>query len=261
MKNWILALIILCFVGVGFAFSQVEKNVGCVYHMKSDGRLHCDIGDMEYDDTNNRFKVDELDVTTAAKFFYAGTAVTSTAAEFNYLDIATLGTGAASKAVVLDAGDDYTWPSAGVLTYGVLNDATTNLNATAAEINQHADVSAMSELHSDNDTLTAADCGRTMFQGTDAKVFTLPATIAGCKLTFVNVGAATNNNVRVDPNAADYIGGTITLAASVVDIGVDDGEYVDNTKGTSVPGDSLTIVGDGVGGWFVTASTGIWASE
>ena len=56
--------------------------------------------------------------------------VTATAAELNYLDITTLGTGAASKAVVLDAGDDYTWPNAGVLTLGNL--------ATAVEADEHA---------------------------------------------------------------------------------------------------------------------------
>lgn len=65
-----------------------------------------------------------------------GVAVTATAAEINYLDITTLGTGAASKAVVLDAGDDYTWPATGVLTYGVLKDsAATTITATGAEIN------------------------------------------------------------------------------------------------------------------------------
>ena len=47
---------------------------------------------------------------------------TVTTAEINYLDITTLGTGAASKAVVLDTGDDYVWPAAGILTYGVLKD-------------------------------------------------------------------------------------------------------------------------------------------
>ena len=46
----------------------------------------------------------------------AETQVTATAAELNYLDITTLGTGAASKAVVLDASSDYTWP-AGQLTF------------------------------------------------------------------------------------------------------------------------------------------------
>lgn len=42
--------------------------------------------------------------------------LTATATELNYLDITTLGTGAASKAVVLDANGDYTWP-AGQLTF------------------------------------------------------------------------------------------------------------------------------------------------
>lgn len=69
--------------------------------------------------------------------------VTASAAELNYLDITTLGTGAASKAVVLSAGDDYTWPASGILTYGVLKDsAGTTIAATAAEINQACDQSA-----------------------------------------------------------------------------------------------------------------------
>jgi len=73
----------------------------------------------------------------------AATTITATGAELNYLDITTLGTGAASKAVVLDAGDDYTWPATGILTYGVLKDpAGTTLGATVAEINRAADVSA-----------------------------------------------------------------------------------------------------------------------
>ena len=66
-----------------------------------------------------------------------GTSTTSTTAELNYLDLVTLGTGAASKAVVLDTGDDYIWPAAGILTYGVLKDpAGTTLGATAAELNK-----------------------------------------------------------------------------------------------------------------------------
>lgn len=86
----------------------------------------------------------DLDIESGASLKIAGTAITSTAAELNlldavtassgelntldgvtavsgelnYLDITTLGTGAASKAVVLDAGEDYTWPVGGVLTYG-----------------------------------------------------------------------------------------------------------------------------------------------
>jgi len=42
---------------------------------------------------------------------------TVTTAEVNYLDLTTLGTGAASKAVVLDANGDYTYPATGTITY------------------------------------------------------------------------------------------------------------------------------------------------
>ena len=59
-----------------------------------------------------------LDV--AGTFEIANVAMTASAAELNYNDIASLGTGAASKAVVLDAGEDYIWPNTGVLTLGVL---------------------------------------------------------------------------------------------------------------------------------------------
>jgi len=76
----------------------------------------------------------------------AGTAVTATAAELNYNDITTLGTGAASKAVVLDAGEDYTWPATGILTYGVLKDpAGTALTATTAEINARCAVASIGQ--------------------------------------------------------------------------------------------------------------------
>lgn len=69
--------------------------------------------------------------------------ITSSLAELNYLDITTLGTGAASKAVVLDAGEDYVWPATGILTYGVLKDpAGTTITATGAEIN-YLDTSAV----------------------------------------------------------------------------------------------------------------------
>jgi hypothetical protein len=78
-------------------------------------------------------KISALDITALK---VGGTSVSATAAELNYTDITTLGTGAASKAVVLDTGEDYTWPTTGILTYGVLKDsAGTTLSATAAELN------------------------------------------------------------------------------------------------------------------------------
>lgn len=55
--------------------------------------------------------------------------LTSNVDELNYLDIATLGTGAASKAVVLDGSGNYTLPNTGTLTLGNL--------ATAQESTEH----------------------------------------------------------------------------------------------------------------------------
>ena len=85
--------------------------------------------------------------------------VTATAAELNYNDIAALGTGAASKAVVLDAGEDYVWPAAGVLKTGVLKDvADTTLAATFAEINQ---INGATFTASDLNKLAAVTAGAT----------------------------------------------------------------------------------------------------
>ena len=112
-------------------------------------------------------------------------------------------------------------------------------------------------------TLTAADTGTTYFIATDALVMTLPACAtagAGTTYKFVNSGADGNNIITISPNSADAIWGTITLAASVVDLGGADNKDLINTKATSIKGDSVEIVCDGTD-WFVQNSTGIWAAE
>ena len=65
----------------------------------------------------------------------------------------------------------------------------------------------------------------------------------------------------ISPNSSDAIHGTITLAASVVELSGTDNKDLINTKATATTGNSVTIVGDGNTGWMVTGSTGIWASE
>ena len=108
-------------------------------------------------------------------------------------------------------------------------------------------------------TLTAADCGKTYTAAADADgVFDLPAGVSGCTFTFINIGAATNNLLTINPDAADGIFGTVTLAASVVAIAGSNGDAVSNTKGTSIRGDSMTIRYAGTD-WYILASTGIWA--
>ena len=115
------------------------------------------------------------------------------------------------------------------------------------------------EMKTTSTTLTASSCGNTIAVATDAIVTTLPATAANCRITFMNTGAAGANILTINPNNADQIFGTVTLASSVVAIVGSAGDAVANTKATSIRGDSMTVVGDGVDGWYIESSTGIWA--
>lgn len=67
---------------------------------------------------------------------------TATTAELNYLDITTLGTGAPSKAVVLDANSDWSAPTNSIIKIFQLKDADDNLLSTNFEsVNSQCDVS------------------------------------------------------------------------------------------------------------------------
>lgn len=109
--------------------------------------------------------------------------------------------------------------------------------------------------------LTRKDSKKIFLIGTDELVITLPATVKGLEYTFINSGADGNNIITISPNASDALHGTITLAASVVELSGTDDKDVINTKNTANTGDMIKIVSDGIEGWFVLASTGIWASE
>ncbi|MFP7656086.1 hypothetical protein [Chryseobacterium proteolyticum] len=113
-------------------------------------------------------------------------------------------------------------------------------------------------------TLNANDSGKIILIGTDAKTVTLPPTKVGLTFTFVNIGAAGNNIIKVSPAAVDGISGTITLASSVVVLDGTVNKAAQNTKATSQTGDSLTIIGTGLTGtkaWIVTSASGIWARQ
>lgn len=110
-------------------------------------------------------------------------------------------------------------------------------------------------------TLEAQDSGKVFLVGTDALTITLPATSAGLTYTFINSGADGNNIITISPAAADAIFGTVAnAAADSVSGGVDDKDII-NTKATANKGDRITLVADGVDGWFIADGIGIWASE
>ena len=177
-----------------------------------------------------------LDV--AGTFEIANVAVTASAAELNYLDIATLGTGAASKAVVLDSGDDYTWPATGVLTYGVLKDpAATTLDATALELNRHCDVSARLVLAGSTLGVTVAlhDGKIIVFDQLAGSVCTLPAaTGSGAVFTFITgVLATSNSHIVKVANASGLLAGAIVAA--------DNADGSATAFGTAADSDTITL--------------------
>ena len=109
-------------------------------------------------------------------------------------------------------------------------------------------------------SLVAADSGKTFLIATDGLTITLPATVEGLRYTFVSTGADGNNIIRLSPNASDGIFGTVTLAASVVQMaGTADTDFL-LTKGSALLGDSCHLIGDGDQGYAIQNSTGIWAS-
>jgi len=112
----------------------------------------------------------------------------------------------------------------------------------------------------DNTVLTSADCGKIIGIGTDAKTITLPSTVAGCKFKVVNTGASGNNIVEIVPAAADKILGETRIANGTrLTIAGADAEHLLNTKATAVRGDYVILEGDGVDGWYINGSAGIWA--
>lgn len=135
----------------------------------------------------------------------------------------------------------------------------TQSNGEAAQLSKE-----VTQVVANDVSLTANDSGKIFLVGTDAKTITLPATQAGLIYTFVNIGAAGNNIIKVSPAATDGISGTVTLASSVVVLDGTVNKAALNTKATTQTGDSLTIIGTGLPGvkaWVVLSATGIWAKQ
>jgi len=101
-------------------------------------------------------------------------------------------------------------------------------------------------------TVTAAQNGCMFTVGTADMVITLPATLAGLRYTFVVKTVSASTGCQISPAAAD----AIHFVTSV-----DDKDLI-NTAATDVEGDSVTLVADGVDGWWVLGGVnGIWAKE
>lgn len=170
-----------------------------------------------------------LDIESGGILALAGTTVTSTATELNAL--------ASQGAVAADFAKLHAiTESAAQLNRAAVPTGTMVLNKTA------------------NYTLALGDNGLVVTCSTDGVVFTLPATVVGYTFTIMNLAAAGAAGISLSPDADDRIVG---LGLNTV---TDDKDFI-NTKATAKPGDYITVVADGVNGWFVVSSKGTWARE
>ena len=112
-------------------------------------------------------------------------------------------------------------------------------------------------------TVDESDCGKTLFvtAAHDGNEIGLPATIAGCELEFMYVGADGGALLDISPNASDAIHGSCTLAASVVEFSGADDADVGLTKASINTGDFIRLIGDGTEGWYATGIVGICANN
>lgn len=205
----------------------------------------------------------------AGSYFAALAGYTGTAAELNYVDLATLGTGAASKAVVLDASGDYTYPAAytGVIPSGgtetfssgsTLNVAGTfqiggvTVGATAAEINMAADISANAEITAATNPLTTAECGKTLTLSHATEfVTTLPAPTLGCKFSFIVANAPESADYTiVTADGLETISGVafdMTGAAVSAGAGTAAADTISFVQAKAVISDRVDLFSDGIG--------------
>lgn len=101
-------------------------------------------------------------------------------------------------------------------------------------------------------TISAADHGKTFIcDSATTIVATLPATVAGFEVTLVVKQLTTAGGHAFSPAAVDKVlGNGLTKA--------DDADLV-CTAATDRVGDLVTLVGDGVDGWYIKAVSGTWA--
>ena len=196
-----------------------------------------------------------LDV--AGTFEIANVAMTASAAELNYNDIATLGTLAASKAWTSDASLDTVMPTGGLLTVQsggavTLNSGST-LTASGAIVQAPVFVADATPY-----TVLAADSGKLhiILEQTNSITLNLPVIAAGLSYKFVMGGVATEaqNWVIVATTPSFYNGGVAwtdtNAVASPVAVYGNGSSHLTLTVNTPGVGTEIEIYSNGTE-WFV----------
>lgn len=118
------------------------------------------------------------------------------------------------------------------------------------------------------DALVVADCGRwtSVTAGIDGNTIVLPdvtATTAGCRFTITYTGANGGALLDISPldSTADGIYGSCHNAATITTFSGTDDADIGLVKATSIKGDFIELVSDGVNGYYVLGCGGIWTNN
>lgn len=145
---------------------------------------------------------------------------------------------------------------------GALQINGTAITATAAEINQAADISANNEIVTATNAITAAESGATFFlDSTTEFVSTLPAPALGLRYTFIVKSAPSGASYTVvTTSSANIIKGvqfTAQDAGGNGDSGTAD-DTITFVDGQAVAGDRVEVISDGTS-WYAYAFSKVLA--
>lgn len=229
--------------------------------------------------SSDAVKVAGITVTPSLQAVLNG--VTATAAELNKLAGVTGGTIAASKALVVDSNSAISALALPVSGLKIGAGAGTAVDATAAEVNALAGVTAGTAAASKAVVLAAGKTitgvyepvvsvavntspavtlsGTTYLCTAADLVMTLPATAAGVKFRFVltAAGLSVGTGLSISPDIADKIMGAV-LGVQFTSL---DNKDAICTGATDTEGAFIEVLGDGVDGWYIVDGAGIWARE
>lgn len=194
------------------------------------------------------------------------TGLTATATELNYLDIATLGTGAASKAVVLDASGDYTYPASATIVHpsgatethasgstvniaGTFQVGGVTVTSSAAELNILAGVTATAaELNSVDVSLNTETIAEGGVISVTKAITKIASTGAGA-VTLAVPDASMLGKIKI----VEMISGEHDVTLSLANV---QGGSAATTATFSDINDALVLVG-GVAKWHVVGESGV----
>ena len=143
--------------------------------------------------------------------------------------------------------DQITLDSTVVTSTGAELNILDGVTATAAEINQAADVSSIAELVTTANTIAATECGKTFFlDSATGFASTLPTPTAGCEFNFIVKTDSTGTYHTIVTTGSETIKGfELNGSITVEGTGSQAADTISFVSSSAVPADRVNLWSDG----------------